>query len=104
MKFTHLFLALLLIGMPFVVFAQEEAEAEKTEQQQQEQQEQEQEQQQEEEVADVTEDEISSNTASTTNDPNAYAHLDVRRSFVNKTFFATIPTFVRVQIYNLGTA
>ena len=93
MKFTHLLLALLLIGMPFITLAQENVAEEE-------------EQKKEEEVptpAATEEEEVSSETA-TTGDSNGYVHLVIRRSFVNKTFSETIPGLVRVQIFNLGTA
>lgn len=97
MKFSHLLIALLLLGMPFVAFAQEE----NVDEQEQQQEEQQQEEQQQEQV--ITEEDISSNTE-TTSDPNGYVHLVIRRSFVNKTFSEGIPALIRVQIFNLGTA
>lgn len=103
MKFSHLLLALLLIGMPFMALAQENV----VDEQEQEQQEQEQEQQQQQQEVPpvVTDDEVSGGAAaSSTSEANGYVHLVIRRSFVNKTFSETIPALIRVQIFNLGTA
>lgn len=88
MKFTHLLLALLFVGMPFVALAQEEVVEE---------------QEQQEVPPTTTEEEVASETDNTA-DANTYVHLVIRRSFVNKTFSETIPALIRVQIFNLGTA
>ena len=85
-------LALLLIALIAPAFAVEE-ETPIDDIEKQEQQEDEEDQQEEEEYKSETKAE-----------EDGYVHLVIRRKFVNKTFFATIPSLVQVQIYNLGTA
>lgn len=97
-KVRFLFLLVLLAAFVAPIFAAEDTLVEEEEQQEQAIQEQQEQQEQQEEEEEV---EYKSETKA---EESGYVHLLIRRKFVNKTFFAMIPSLVQVQIYNLGTA